>query len=260
MKLTEENYFSPEASMKYFGHTQFLDFMKCEARALAIAKGEYVQKMSDALLIGQYVDAHFTGNQNKVISAHPEMLKKDGTLKSTFVSADRAIARAERDDMFMKYISGVPQEIMTGKLFGYDWKIKIDAFHEGKCIVDLKCMKDFEPVYVEGMGKVNFVQAWGYDVQAALYQAIVKDVTGEQLPFIIAGVTKQDPSNIGLFQIPQHMIDSALHEIEHNIERFAGIKAGVIEPRRCGRCDYCRETKVLDEVETIDIEGEENEE
>lgn len=258
VKPTEDNYFSPEMNMRYFGHTQFVDFTKCEAKALAIVKGDYAQPMTDALLIGQYVDAHFTGNQNSFISHHPEMLKRDGTLKAVFLAADRAIARAERDDMFIKYISGVPQEIMTGKLFGYDWKIKIDAFHEGKAIVDLKCMKDFDSKYVNGMGYVSFVEAWGYDYQAAIYQAVVKDVTGEQLPFIIAGVTKQDPSDIGLFRVPQYMIDSALRVIEQTIDRYAAIKAGDVEPNRCGKCDYCRETKVLDRVVELEQEGENN--
>ena len=256
MTLTEENYFSPEASMEYLGHTQFLDFMKCEERALAIAKGEYEQPMTDSLLIGQYVDAYFTGNANAFISHHPEMLKRDGTLKAVYQSAERAVHRAERDEMFMKYISGVPQKIMTGKLFGYDWKIKVDAFHEGKAIVDLKCMKDFNSMYVDGMGHVDFCTAWGYDYQAAIYQAVVADVTGEKLPFIIAGVTKQEPSDIGLFRIPQEMIDSALRIIENQVDRFVGIKHGQIEPRRCEKCDYCRQSKVLDRVVDIQMEGE----
>lgn len=255
-ELTETNYFSPEMDMKYFGHTQFNDFMQCEARALATCKGDYTFPMTDALLAGQYVDAVLTGSVGNVLGQHPEMLKRDGTLKAAFAGAERAVNRARRDDMFMKYINGAKQEIMTGKLFGYDWKIKVDAYHEGKAIVDLKCMKDFEPKYVDGMGKVSFVEAWGYDYQAAIYQSIVKDVTGERLPFIIAGVTKQDPSDIGLFQIPQTMIDSALKVIENNIDRFAGIKAGEIEPRRCGHCAYCRESKVLDRVVTIEQEGE----
>lgn len=256
MKLTEDNYFSPEASMKYFGHTQFCDFLKCEAKALAIAKGEYVQPLTDSLLIGQYVDAYFTGDANSFISHHPEMLKKDGTLKAVYVGAERAIHRAERDDMFMKYISGAKQQIMTGKIFGYDFKIKIDAFHEGKCIVDLKCMKDFDSKFVDGLGRVDFCTAWGFDYQAAIYTAVVEYVTGEKLPFIIAGVTKQDPSDIGLFKIPQTMIDSALKVIEASIDRFAGIKTGEVEPRRCEKCDYCRATKVLNSVDEIKQEGE----
>ena len=256
MKLTEDNYFSPEASMKYFGHTQFLDFMDCEARALAIAKGEYVQPLTDALLLGQYVDHCFSGTRSKFVSEHPELCKKDGTLLQKYAKADEAIARASRDDMFMKYIDGSKQEIMTGKLFGYEWKIKVDAFHEGKAIVDLKYMKDFEPVFKDGKGRVSFVEAWGYDYQAAIYQAVVEQATGEKLPFIIAGITKQSTPDIGLFRIPQYMIDSCLKVIEQTIDRYASIKVGDIEPRRCEKCEYCRETKVLDRVVNIEQEGE----
>ena len=256
MTLTEDNYFSPEADMKYFGHSQFVDFMDCEERALATCKGEYQMPMTDALLAGQFVDAALTGSTGDVLGKHPEMLKRDGTLKATFAGAERAVARARRDEMFMKYLNGEQQKIMTGKLFGYEWKIKIDSFHPGKCIVDLKALKSFESLYVEGKGRVSFVEAWGYDYQACIYQKVVEDVTGEKLPFIIAGVTKQDPSDIGLFQVPDYMIDSALKVIENNIDRFAGIKDGVIEPRRCGKCGYCRETKILNRIEMIEQEGE----
>lgn len=257
MTLTEDNYFSPESDMKYFGHTQFVEFTKCEAKALAMAKGEYDEKLTDALLVGQYVDAYFTGNLNSFVSHHPELFKKDGSLKAAYVSADRAIERMKSDKMFMKYITGAPQQIMTGKLFGYDWKIKIDSYHEGKAIVDLKCMRDFEPRFVEGLGKVSFVEGWGYDYQAAIYQAIVKDVTGEKLPFIIAAGTKQDPPDIALFNVPQTMINSALKVIENKIDRYAAIKAGDVEPVRCEKCDYCRETKVLDCIQDIEQVGEE---
>lgn len=255
-KLTEENYFSPEANMEYFGHTQFLDFTKCEARALAIAKGEYEQPMTEALLLGQYVDACLSGTRGTFVGKHPEMVKKDGTLLAKYVKADRALERISRDDMFMKYIGGEKQKIMTGTLFGYEWKIKVDAFHEGKAIVDFKYMKDFDGGYADGMGHVNWAQLWGYDYQAAIYQAIVENVTGEKLPFIIAGVTKQEPADIGLFKIPQYAIDSALKVVEQTIDRYAAIKAGVVEPKRCENCDYCRQTKILDRVAELEMQGE----
>lgn len=256
MKLTEDNYFSPEAQKTYWGHTQFLDFMKCEARGLALVTGEFEQEMTDALLVGQYVDSHFSGTKNSFISHHPEMFKRDGTLKSVYLGAERAIERAERDDMFMKYISGAPQEIMTGKVWGVDWKIKIDSYHESKAIVDLKCMKNFDAMYVDGLGRVSFVEAWGYDYQGIIYQKVVEAVTGEKLPFIIAGVTKQDPSDIGLFNVPQYMMDSAGKVIENMIDRFDAIKKGDVEPKRCGKCDYCRATKVVDSVVDVQQEGE----
>ena len=50
------------------------------------------------------------------------------------------IARIERDEYFMKYMSGQKQVIMTGELFGAKWKIKIDSYIPDVAIVDLKVM------------------------------------------------------------------------------------------------------------------------
>ena len=55
--LTNENYFSVENNMAYMGHSQFLAFQRCEAAALAEARGEYTRPSSTAMLVGSYVDA-----------------------------------------------------------------------------------------------------------------------------------------------------------------------------------------------------------
>lgn len=69
--LTAENYFSPENSMKYLGSSQFKSFMRCEAAALAELRGEYQREVSDALLIGSYVDAHYDGTLDIFRAQHP---------------------------------------------------------------------------------------------------------------------------------------------------------------------------------------------
>lgn len=254
MILTNENYFDLENQMKYFGASQFKSFMDCEARTMAELKGEYEREPSTALLVGSYVDAHFEGALDLFQAKHPELFKRDGNLKSDYVQAEAIVNRIEQDEMFMRYMGGQPQVIKTGKLFGYDWKIKIDSYHPGKAIVDLKVMKDFEPIYVPELGKVNFIEAWKYDFQGAIYQAI----EGNNLPFIIAAATKQkDATDIGLFQVPQYKLDSALKIIEHFIDHFADVKSGLVEPKRCEKCAYCRMTKKLKRLEILeDIENE----
>ena len=59
--LTAENYFSAENNMKYMSCSQFKSFLTCEASALAELHGEYQREVTDALLVGSYVDAHFEG-------------------------------------------------------------------------------------------------------------------------------------------------------------------------------------------------------
>lgn len=240
--LTNENYFNLENELKYFGSSQFKNFIDCEASALAQIRGEYVREKTDAMLVGSYVDAHFEQTLDLFKAQNPSIFTKNGELKANFKLAEEIINRIEKDEMFMKYMSGEKQVIKTGKLFNHDFKIKIDSYHPGKCIVDLKIMKDFEPIWIADRGKLHFIEAWRYDFQAAIYQAI----EGNKLPVIIAAATKQkDAIDIELFKIPQQKIDSALKIIEAYIDRFADIKKGIIEPTRCEKCTHCRKTKVL---------------
>lgn len=242
--LTAENYFSKENQMKYFGVSQFKAFMGCEAAALAEITGEHEREETTALLVGSYVDAHFEGTLDIFRAQHPAIFTKGGDLKSEYKQADYIINRLERDEMFMRYMAGEKQVIKTGKLFGVDWKIKIDSYHQNKATVDLKVMKDFEPIWVEGQGKISFVEAWGYDIQGAVYQAI----EGNHLPFFIAGATKQKEPDLAIMSIPQEKLDIALEIVRAHIGRFVEVKNGLVEPVRCEKCDYCKRTKVLQEI------------
>lgn len=246
MKLNNENYFSKEANNEFFSVSQFKSFLNCEASALAELNGDYQRPSTTALLVGSYADAHFSNEAVRFMEEHPEIFKKDGSLKADYIRADQMIERVAEDDLFMKYMSGQTQKIMTGELFGYYWKIKVDVLHDDK-IVDLKCVKDFEPVYKPGEGKLPWWQYWGYDIQGAVYQEIVKQNVGKRLPFFIAGITKEQVTDFGLFQIPQEQLNTALKIVEYNIDRFAEIKEGTAKPTRCGKCSYCKETKVLTE-------------
>lgn len=251
--LTRENYFSKENELKYFSSSQFKSFLDCEAKTMARINGDFDEEKSIALLVGSYVDAHFEGTLDIFQAQNPELFTKRGDLKANFKQAAEIINRLENDEMFMRYMSGKKQIIKTAELFGHEFKIRIDSYHEGKAIVDLKIMKDFEPVYKEGLGKVSFVEAWGYDIQGAIYQAVIETETGKKLPFIIAGATKQkDGADIGLFQIPQYKLDSALKIIEHYIDHFADVKKELIEPKRCGKCAYCRQTKKITRIEMLE--------
>ena len=245
MIITNENYFSKEAELEYFGSTQFKNFRKCEAMTMAKINGEYEEEKSVALLVGGYVDAHFEGTLDLYAGQNPDIFTKGGDLKSDYKHANYIIERIERDEMFMKYMSGKKQVIMTGEWLGTKWKTKIDSYHEGKAIVDLKIMKDFEPVWVDDQGKISFVEAWGYDIQGAIYRKI----EGNDLPFIIAGATKEKPEpDLSIMEIMPEDLATAENLIAAYLPRFIDVKAGLVEPRRCEQCPYCRRTKKLTKV------------
>ena len=146
MVLTAENYYSQEANEEYMSVSQFKDFcgtygkMPCEFTAMEKLKGRWEEPKSKALMVGSYVDSYFEGTLDKFKAENPDLFKRDGTLKAEFVKADEIIQRIERDDYFMKFMSGKKQVIMTGELFGTKWKVKMDSYIPDIAIVDLKVM------------------------------------------------------------------------------------------------------------------------
>ena len=130
------------------------------------------------LLVGSYVDAHFSNELATFKAQNPEIFTQKGDLKSEYRNAEYIIQRIERDDMMMEYLSGQMQVIQTGMIAGVPFKIKIDCLHPDK-IVDMKIMRDFNPIWVEGEGKLPFVEAWRYDIQAAIYQEVERQKRGD---------------------------------------------------------------------------------
>ena len=245
MELTRDNYFSTEMSRKYCGSSQFKNFMKCPAMAMAVIEGRWQEPKTLPLLIGGYVDAYFEGTLARFLQENPEVYSRNGKLKAPFVHADYIINRITSDDLFMRYMSGEKQVIRTGIIAGVPFKIRIDSYHAKKALVDLKVIKNFDPILNEEKGvKEDFIHHWGYDIQAAIYQA----VEGDSLPFYIAAATKEDEPDFAVIHMPQTWIDSAYHFIENEVGLIQATKDGDIPAHRCEKCAYCRATKKLSRV------------
>ena len=252
MVLTAENYYSKEANKEYMSVSQYKDFagtygkMACEFSAVEKLEERWEQKKTTPLLVGSYVDSYFEGTLEEFKKENPEIFTQKGELKANYKQAERIIARMERDPLFMQYMSGEKQVIMTGELFGAEWKIKIDSFVRGIAITDLKVMASITKLeWVKDIGYLDFVRYWGYDIQGAIYQEIVYQNTGERLPFYIAAGTKEEEPNIEVIQVTQNYLDEAKHMVETNMPRILRVKNGEAEPDRCEMCDCCRHTKVL---------------
>lgn len=252
------------------GSTQVKNFMRCEAAELARLKGEYRSAATTAMLVGSYVDAHFEGSLDVFQAQHPELFKRDGTLKAEFSHANDIISRMEADELYSLLMSGQKQVIRTGEIAGVPFKVKIDSLLDGNtcaeivrrfpetasvmglcdgAIVDQKVMRDLEDVW-DGTERayVPFWRAWGYDVQGAIYQA----VEGHLWPFLLAVGTKEDEPDLQALHIRDEVLAPKLAEIEDAVPRFQAIKAGREAPRRCEHCAYCRATRKLTRI--IDAE------
>ncbi len=232
MKITDDNYFSTEASQEYFSVSQFKEFDRCEAMALASIKGEYKRPMTRALLVGSFVDAYFEDRLQEFQNENPEIFTQKNELKAEFKKANEIIKRVKTDPLFMKFMSGEKQRILTFELFGVMWKMKMDSFIDGVCITDLKVVANFRKMHY-----------WRYDIQGAVYQKGVEIVLNQFLTFNLAVATKEKVTDLDIFQIPQSVLDDALEEVGAKIGRFNAVKLGKEEPICCGKCDYCKSIK-----------------
>ena len=177
------------------------------------------------------------------------------------------INAVECQPKMMEWLEGDKQVIRTANLSGTPWKIKMDVFYDHEFIdeagilqqgriVDFKTVKDFEPVYKEGFGRVSFIEAWSYDIQGAIYQRIeqISSQRTEPLPYYIVAVTKEKVPDVAIIRLPQHVLDTALKVVESKIDEFDLVKQGEIPPQRCERCEWCKSTKILTEPSVYEVE------
>jgi hypothetical protein len=273
ISLTERNYFGAEASRQYMSASQLKSFLDCPARTVAELSGEYQREDTTALLVGSFVDAYFAGELEEWKAERPNLYTAKGALRAEYQQAEQLIDLIKGDDLLRRMLSGSVQKIVTGEIAGVPFKGKIDSLLVGAqvrsiaedypemaedllmsdgAIVDLKVMRDMAAVWVPGAGKVSFVQAWRYDLQCAIYQALI----GRKLPCYLVVVTKERVPDKALIHIPQYMMDAALETVEPLIPTFQAYKAQPETAPRCEKCAYCVASKVITgSIDADDLEG-----
>jgi len=257
MNLIESTYYSRKANQDFMSVSQFKNFQKCEAAAMAEINGEYVPERGRALILGSYVDELLTGTKESleqfIDENRGELFKKNGEPYADVAQADETVVRVLSQPKMMEYLSGEHQVIMTGEIEGVPFKIKMDSYKPGEFIADLKYMASLRsPNLFQPM-----ISYWGYDIQAACYQEIVRQNTGEILPFLFVVATKEKPAHLAVGQISQWNMNEALETVRKKIKRYQAIKNGEIEPERCEDygCDYCTVTKIITEPIDTDLFG-----
>lgn len=252
MELNRDNYYSKEADMEYMSASQFKDFLKCPAYAIAKIGGEWVDEKTDSLLIGSYVDAYFAGELEQFKVEHPEIYNsKTGELKAQYQKCEELIKIILADDMLCDYLMGEHQVIYTGEIGGVKFKGRFDSDFDDK-IVDGKVMKDLEPSWNKNQfgrySKVNFVIAYRYDIQGAIYRELKRQKTNKIVPFILDVITKEKVPNKALLEIDSDTLDMALEEVKEKAPLFDQMKKGLIPPTYCGECDYCKSIQKVESV------------
>ena len=276
MKITNKNYYGQKANEEYFSVSQFKDFQRCEAMAMAKLRGECEPPKSLALFLGSFVDEMLTGTKKSQVkfivenfenifqksSRYMKIPERDrldfvkdefnelfqfenGKPYAEIVQALETIEKIKKQPLMMQHFKSKHQIIMTGKIAGVPFKIKMDNYKPDKFIADGKYMSSLRsPNLFEPMAKY-----WGYDIQGAVYQEIVRQNTGKRLPFYLDIATKEKPTHLAVAEIKQYDLDEALEKVIKNVPRYQAIKKGEIEPERCEEydCNYCTETMIITE-------------
>ena len=275
MKLTNKNYYGAKANQEFMSVSQFKDFQRCEAMAMAKLNGEYEQPKSSALLLGSFVDEMLTGTKKTqcdfIVENRSDIFQKNSKINklddnglvvlfndyglnifnddykpyAEIVQALDTIEKIKKQPLMMKHFNSKHQVIMAGEIAGVPFKIKMDNYKPGEFISDGKYMSSLRsPNLFEPM-----VKYWGYDKQGAVYQEIVYQNTGKRLPFYLDIATKEKPAHLGVAEINQYDLDEALETVKALAPRYQAIKNGEIEPERCDEydCNYCTETNIITE-------------
>ncbi|MCR1900897.1 PD-(D/E)XK nuclease-like domain-containing protein [Ligilactobacillus apodemi] len=262
IELTEENYYDKDTSWHYMSVSLFKDFMQCEAAALAKLKNEWEPERSPVpLLVGNYVHSYFESEEShqKFVDANSkEMIssrgKTKGQLKADFKVAD-AMINALKDETVFKalYEPGQKEVIVTGDIYGYKWKGKIDSLNLDQLyFCDLKTVDDIHKKHWSSTYNKydNFIADRGYYMQMAVYIELIKQTFNTECqPFIFA-ISKQDPPDKEAidFNGDQDMLymQDAMRIIEEQQEHIQKVMSGEEAPTRCNHCEYCRLTKKIE--------------
>ena len=170
MKLTSKNYYGKDANVSYMSVSQFKDFRKCEAMALAKIKGEYESPQSKALLLGSFVDEMLTGTKKSkadfIVYNRAQLFQKSSKIVkftdedllgllsnpsfevfdesnkplAEIAQALETIERIKKQPLMMHHFKSKHQTIMTGVIAGVPFKIKMDNYKPHEFISDGKYM------------------------------------------------------------------------------------------------------------------------
>jgi hypothetical protein len=238
--------------------TVFKRFLSCEAEALAELKGIWVpERDPTALLAGNYLHSYFESTEahQSFIDAHPEMFSTRGStkgqLKTPYKVAESMIQTLKDDPSFQAAYQGNKEEILTGEINGVKWMGKLDCFDPARAFfLDLKTTQDLHKKYwiTDEKRWGSFVEAYNYPLQMAVYQELIRQNYGTRPAPILVAVSKQEPPDKAFVAIPQDNLDEAMEQLLAAQSRVEQIIAGEVKPHRCEQCDYCRSTKHLGQI------------
>lgn len=213
-------------------------------------------------MVGNYLHSYFESPEahQAFIDEHKtDIISKTGRTKgqpkAPYKQADKMINCFKNDPGFVKLYQGTKETIVKGKIFGVMWKGKIDCLNLNRhCFIDIKTTQNIHKAYWsnEARNRESFIAHWNYQLQMWVYQQLIRQTFGVICTPYIAAVTKQDVPDHDVISIPQYRLDEARDQVSMNQEHIEAVKNGQVKPARCGECEYCRLTKRIGSIPSMD--------
>lgn len=243
--------------------TWFKKFEQCEAGALDELLNP-VKVETTPMLVGNYIHSYFESKQahDAFIKQHDADIKtRIGTLRAPFQQAETMIERMNNFDEFNFFYNNgdcEKEKIVTGDLYGVNWKGKIDSLNIKKgYFCDLKTTADIHRIFYNPDSH-RYDRLWfdqyNYGLQMAAYKKLLQAKYHKPFEVYIFAVDKASEPGVEAIKVDMGRIEAGLQEIQTYQPELLKVLQGDQEPRRCGHCDYCRRTyqpfgfKTVDEV------------
>ena len=233
-------------------------FGKCEEKALNDVEKES-QEDKQCFLEGALFEALVAGDSKLFMAKHPELISSRGAtagqLKSNFAKVVKSAEKFNSQEFFRKIIDKCEKQVvLTGEINGVKVKCCLDLFDkETNSIYDIKCMKDFKEQWSsEEKAYTPWYYTYGYVLQLAVYREIVRQNFGEPKQIGLLAATKEDTPDIQAVSFSSELLDLELEEFKMYVTKYDKIKKGLLNPDKCGCCEYCKSTKNIDRFEVIE--------
>ena len=227
----------------YVSFSTWSNYQDCEFAALARDKGELEFETTEPMIVSKYIEANLIGTEEdikKVQEEHPEMMNsRTGEPKVAYTRALKAVEEAKEDMIFMTMLQGEKQVKLEGVIDGV--KVLGYADNVGKAFIsDLKAVANLNRVWDEReRRRVSFVENRNYAVQGWLYLEMYRQMTGDELNFYLAVLTKEDPSKRVIVTFDQESMNYAETMFRSDLRRIIELREGRAKPIKCGQCEYC---------------------
>lgn len=275
--MTESNYYDTETDKVYQSPTFFKKFIACEAETMAEINGTWKPDFHEALLMGNYLHSYFESpeahqkfiDENKwEIFGKKRATKADkaagldvngqvltNKMLSAYTQADEMIQTLDTDENFKDLYQGTKETIVTGQIGDVPWKGKIDCLNLDKgYFIDLKTTQDIHKRYWNSKDREweSFIAHWNYQLQMYVYQQLIYQTFGVMCEPYIVAVSKEKVPGKAIVSISEYRMVEAENQLYELQDHFEAVKKGLVEPKRCGFCDYCKSTAKLSNIVDMD--------